>query len=380
MKVVIYSNSSLGGCYEYAKQIAAEYARNSEVEWCKALFPKGSAADCAQTVDILLKDRMFSGIGKLFGKIYFLYRSLINPIRAYKYTVKSNADLLIFNDFDQVTSYFWTRRYRRRKFKTAIILHDPDRTAYFQRKSLSESTMQRIMDIVDIAFYHEKLPPLPYYENKDNRIIYKEIPHGIYPPEKPDEQIKSLLQNLNDQGFTTLSITGNVRAEKNYKIAMDAIKDIPQATLVIAGKTVTAAENIDDYKNYARSLGIENRVVFINKYLNNSEMSAIFENSGIILLYYSHTFKSQSGILNSLSPFCPKLIVSDIESGMTHCVKEFGLGMIVASDSAEALHKAIVTYPQNNPYINNWEKFANYSSWEKNIEIEISAYKQSIEK
>ena len=380
MKVVIYSNSSLGGCYEYAKQIAAEYSRNAEVEWCKALFPKGSAKDCAETEDILLKDRMFRGVWKLFGKIYFLYRSLINPIRAYKYATKNKADLLIFNDFDQVTSYFWTRRYRRRKFKTAIILHDPDRTAYFHRKSLSESTMQRIMDIVDIAFYHEKLPPLPYYENKDNRIIFSHIPHGIYPPAEEDKDIAKIFQGLKSQGLTTLSITGNIRAEKNYKIAIDAIAQIPDTVLIIAGRSVTVTENVDTYRQYAKENGVENRVIFIEKYLNNNELSAVFANSDIILLYYSTAFKSQSGILNSLSPYKPKLIVSDTESGMAQSVKKFGIARLAAPDSVDALIDAIKTYPQENPYTENWQKFADYSSWGNNIAIQISTYNQSVTK
>ena len=99
--------------------------------------------------------------------------------------------------------------------------------------------MQRIMDIVDIAFYHEKLPPLPYYENKDNRIIFSHIPHGIYPPAEEDKDIAKIFQGLKSQGLTTLSITGNIRAEKNYKIAIDAVAQIPDTVLIIAGRSVT---------------------------------------------------------------------------------------------------------------------------------------------
>ena len=240
--------------------------------------------------------------------------------------------------------------------------------------------MQRIMDIVDIAFYHEKLPPLPYYENKDNRIIFSHIPHGIYPPAEEDKDIAKIFQDLKSQGLTTLSITGNIRAEKNYKIAINAVAQIPDTVLIIAGRSVTVTENVDTYRQYAQENGVENRVIFIEKYLNNNELSAVFANSDIILLYYSTAFKSQSGILNSLSPYKPKLIVSDTESGMAQSVKKFGIARLAAPDSVDALVDAIKTYPAENPYTENWQKFADYSSWENNIAIQISTYNQSVTK
>lgn len=379
MKVAIYSNSSLGGCYEYAKQIADTYAKHPEVEKCYALFPKGGGHECAECQDILMKDTAFSGVKKIFGKFYFLLRSIVNPIRAYKFAKKNGVDLLIFNDFDQVASSFWTGKFKKRKFKVGIILHDPDRSAYFSRLSWSEKTMQKIMDIVDVAYYHETLPDLPYYKNPDGRIKFAKIPHGIYPAAPADDAMEKYICDIKSKGLQVVSITGNIRAEKNYKLAIQAVARLPKIALLIAGTTVTSAENVDDYKKFAQECGVQDRVFFMAKYLNSSEISSIFKNSDIVLLYYSRTFKSQSGILNSLSPFRPKLIVSKTESGMAYSCEKFKLAKLAEADNLEALVDAIENYPAENPYSDNWTEFSEYSSWDRNVKIQIETYK-SIEK
>ncbi|MCQ2974542.1 MAG: glycosyltransferase [Bacteroidales bacterium] len=374
MNVLIYSNSSIGGCYEYAKQIANAFSINDQVNNCYALFPKDCGKECQHSVDILMKDKLFKGFFKLWGKLYFILRSIVNPIRAFKFALKNNIDFFIFNDFDQVSAFFWTHKFKSRNFKTAIILHDPDRTAYFKIKSLSECSMQKIMNIVDFAFYHEQLPNLSYYKNVDNRIIFNKIPHGIYPADNIDNEFSNFLKQIKNTS-KIVSITGNIRAEKNYKIAIEAISKLENYTLLIAGNIVSNSENIDDYKNFAKQKGVENKVVFINKYLSNAELSSIFSESDIILLYYSKSFKSQSGILNSLSPFKPNLIVSNIESGMTFTVKKFQLGIIAEPDNTQSLIDAIKNFPQNNPFKDNWNKFAEYSSWKRNVDIQISTFK-----
>jgi len=374
MKVAIYSNSSFGGCYEYAKQIAETYSKQSEVERCYALFPKDGGKECPQAKDILMKDLSFKGIKKIFGKFYFLYRSLVNPLRAYKFVKKNKVDLLIFNDFDQVTSFFWTSRYKKRNFKTAIILHDPDRSAYFSKLSWSEKSMQRIMDVMDLAFYHETLPDLCYYKNPCNRIKYAKIPHGIYPASPADSATEEYIRSIKSKGLKVVSITGNIRAEKNYKLAIKAVTKIPDIALLIAGTTVTSTEDVNEYKKFAESCGVEDRVFFLVKYLNGNEISSIFKNSDIVLLYYSQTFKSQSGILNSLSPFRPKLIVSKTESGMAYSASKYKLAVMVEPDNLDALVDAIKNYPTDNPYVDNWTAFSEYSSWNNNVRIQLSAY------
>ena len=378
MNVAIYSNSSFGGCYEYAKQIAAAYCNNAKIDKCYALFPKGSGEGCNCAVPILMKDKIFSKKSLLLGKIYFLIRSLINPLRALKFVKQNNVNLLIFNDFDQPTAFFWTKKYINRNFKTAIILHDPDRTSYFRIHKWSQTTMQRIMSVMDIAFYHEKLPNLPYYENADGRILYAKIPHGIYPPAPTDSKTKQTLTKIKDNNLKIVSITGNIRAEKNYKIAIQATAKLNNIALLIAGRTVTGQENIDEYKNYAKENNVENRVFFINKYLSKSEMSTIFKYSDIILLYYSQAFKSQSGILNSLTPFKPKLIVSDTDSGMAHSARKFKLAQMVKPDNVDALTEAIENYPEQNPFEKSWTVFKDYSSWKRNVEIQISTYNKTL--
>ena len=65
---------------------------------------------------------------------------------------------------------------------------------------------------------------------------------------------------------------------------------------------------------------------------------------------------------------------------MAQSVKKFGIARLAAPDSVDALVDAIKTYPAENPFTENWQKFADYSSWENNIAIQISTYNQSVTK
>ncbi len=383
--IVIYSNCSLGGCFEYAKKIAQTFSNKKEVKNVYALFPKNAEFESLKNQEnnkqifynILKSDKPFktgiSLLDKFISKIYFIYRCVKNPLFAINFAKKHDADIFILNDFDQVSAFFWTKKFSKQLFTKAIILHDPDRSAYFRLKSLSTSTMNRIVDACDFAFYHNFLPSLPYY--KDKQTIFEAIPHGFYPPKIEDEQMKNYIFDIKNKGYKVLSISGNIRKEKNYFLAMDAIKEVENAALLICGVTVTSKENIEDYKQYAKTLGIEDRVFFVNQYLSQNQMTSIFKYSDIVLLYYAKSFTSQSGILNSLLVFRPKLIVSNCDSAMATVAKEFEIAMMVAPDNKDALKQAIIDYPEENPYEKGWENFEKFSSWENNINIQMHCYK-----
>ena len=122
---------------------------------------------------------------RLYSRSYFLFRSIINPIIFFLYLVNHRGNV-VFNDFDQSTSFLWVPLVKlvKRKRIFSVVLHDPDRNGYFKSLSLSVKTMQKVMSVMDIAFYHEVLPDRPYYR-KESKTSYIAVPHGLYDDSSP---------------------------------------------------------------------------------------------------------------------------------------------------------------------------------------------------
>lgn len=373
MKILIYSNSSFGGIYEYALQIGKAFNEHSKIEWCKLVFPKNIEIKSDNYKNILLKDASSSNY-RILQKIYFLYRSVVNPFIFRKYIKKAKPDIILFNDFDQISWFIWVPFFRFFKVTKGIYLHDPDRDCFFPLKIISRYSMKQIMKLMDFALYHEKLPKKSYYLNlKKCRFI--NIPHGIYPLGEPDSVFEQYIVSLQQANCFFACIPGNIRSEKNYHHAIGALAEIKNMILIIAGKKANSNIDIEKYKKQALELGVEKRLIIIEKYLSNHELAALFKYSKIILLYYSASFQSQSGILNLLSETKNKIIVSDTNSGLSNVVNKYKLGLAIKPDDSEELIQGIKQMLNDKiSFYGSWKKYIQYASWKNNINISMDAF------
>ena len=125
---------------------------------------------------------------------------------------------------------------------------------------------------------------------------------------------------------------------------------------------------------------MEDKIIWIDEYLDQSKFNAAISVCEIVLLYYQPSFTSQSGVLNTIAPFKKKLIVSDIQSSLTETVKQYGLGEIVPYDSREQFIETIqheFSKPANKNN-KNWEVYMADHSWQKHVSIAIENYKRCL--
>ena len=59
---------------------------------------------------------------------------------------------------------------------------------------------------------------------------------------------------------------------------------------------------------------------------------------------------------------------------MAYSASKYKLAVMVEPDNLDALVDAIKNYPTDNPYVDNWTAFSEYSSWNNNVRIQLSAY------
>ncbi|NPA36352.1 MAG: glycosyltransferase [Chlorobi bacterium] len=234
--------------------------------------------------------------------------------------------------------------------------------------------MKLIMGLMNVAFYHERLPSKPYYNSFKGNLT--SIPHGLYEPEQEDQKLSEWLAARKGEDYL-LCVPGNIRMEKNYKLIIESLPKLKNCKLLIAGSPANSSVNIDELKQYAASKGVDDKIIWLTKYLTEEEFTSVLKVSDLILLYYKTSFKSQSGILNQIAPLKKNVLISDTESGLTELARRFDLGTIIMPDNKIALINGIKSANENTNYINNWNKYIKFASWEKQCTVIINTFENS---
>ncbi len=374
MKIIIYNINSFGGNYEYAKYLYEAYQNNPSIEAALLLMPENAVYNKPGVLRMLCTD-LPATQNKVFKKIHYLYRSLVNPFKLLFFLKKQPASVIIFNDFDQRTAWFWAPFFKplKKKHKFAVILHDPDRDKFFSIQSLSETSMSSIMAFMDVAFFHGFLPDKPYYKYLFKRV---DIPHGIYDDTYIDDAVYQQVKH-EASGNKIIGILGNIRDEKNYRVVIDSLTHLDNVKLLIAGKAANSGVSTDIYKQYAAEKGVSDKVIWKEGYLSQGAFNACITACDIVLLYYKPSFTSQSGVLNTIAPFKKKLIISNAESSLKKSVEQYSLGRVLPHNQPILLAKAVeeLLSLSDNHFSAKWDNYITNSSWQKHVSIAVEAFK-----
>lgn len=132
---------------------------------------------------------------------------------------------------------------------------------------------------------------------------------------------------------------GYVRKYKGLDLLIEALplvkKEYPDTKLLIVGEFY---DNPSVYTGRIKSLGLEDDVVLINRFVPNEEVAQFYEASDVVVLPYRSA--TQSGILNVAYGFFKPAVVTDV-GGLSEFVKNGETGIIVKPDSPEEIYKGI---------------------------------------
>lgn len=375
MQIIIYNPNSRGGNYDYALKLFDSYLKNKKNHDVQLILPVNALAPDGLTAHrSLINDAPNTRI-KLFSQLYFLFRSIVNPIKFF-FWLRGKSGVIIFNDYDQTTSFLWVPLFKlfRKNFIYSVILHDPDRDHYFRFKFLSNKTMKKVMSLMNIAFYHDSLPEREYYSS--HKTQYVSVPHGLYSINASVQKSETLNLKLTSFKGADLLIgaIGNIRLEKNYSMILNALVKVSGVKLLISGIPANTSVRMESLKKQVTDLNLQDRVLIYEKYADHAELKAIGQNCDAFILYYSTTFKSQSGILNLFASFQKPLLVSDNGSPLSAIVKKFQIGILAAPDSESDLINMLSHFKRNEIPIAHWKEFFEYASWEKHVSIAVKAF------
>lgn len=377
MTVILYNPNATGGNFDYALKLFSTYKKKVGDSNVKLILPSNARIDQAPGVSkILLSDRPWFS-ERLYSRLYFLFRSIVNPIIFFFYLLKHKGNV-VFNDFDQATSFLWVPLFYlvKRNISFSVVLHDPDRDNYLRSRKLSVKTMEKVMSLMDIAFYHELLPDRPYYRRKQN-IFYVAVPHGLYNdilPSAFDAPLFETLRNFKKGGSKLIGAIGNIRAEKNYPLIIRSLKEVPDIQLIIAGQPSNSGVDLGELRSIVKKQCLEDRVMILPKYLDHDELNSVLRFCDAFILYYSKTFYSQSGVLNLLASTEKPVLVSSGETPLRKLVEEFRLGLLAPPDSSEDLSDMLLRFSRSDVPVPDWAGYRSYASWENNVDIAVDAF------
>jgi glycosyltransferase involved in cell wall biosynthesis len=377
LNILIYNINSFGGNHSYAVQLFQAYRQHPAVDKVQLIMPANSTlAKDDRVHNVLLADKISSG-NPLIKKLYFIYRSFVNPVRLYRLLKKEPSSVVVFNDYDQLSSFYWVPLFKRlkRQHIFSVILHDPDRDRYLPSKRMAIGSMNKVMSLMDAAFYHGYLPDKPYYKGNFLKAV---VPHGIYPPVEGNETFRAFIASKRNKR-TLLGILGNIRDEKNYELVLEALALLPDCQLLVAGAKANAEVPVERYRKKITELGLEDRVIWVERYLDETELQTAINVCDIVLLYYKPSFTSQSGMLNTIAPYKKKLVVTDTPSALQQVTARYKLGVLAPPDDKTALIQAIqlLQAQQTDEYESGWRQYEQEASWTAHVQIAIETFKKA---
>jgi glycosyltransferase involved in cell wall biosynthesis len=194
-----------------------------------------------------------------------------------------------------------------------------------------------------------------------------EVPVGVYDlPETPvsREAMRSRWQVTPRQ--KVFLAFGYLRDGKNLDLAIRAVKAVPDAVLVIAGAVPSAKDKpFSFYRELAAREGVGERVVFHEGFASDEALAGYFAGTDFVLLTYSATFHSQSGVLNLAAKARKPVLASAAPSPLLESVGRFQLGVIVPPDSSEAIAAGMQSLLHAAP-APRWDDYEAVASWEAN--------------
>lgn len=220
---------------------------------------------------------------------------------------------------------------------------------------LREPNLDQRVVMHKIAARSERLIVMSQHSSRILQEVFKVpaakidlIPHGI--PDLPFEQPDLYKTRFSCQGKSVLLTFGLLSPNKGFESVIKAMPSIlashGNAVYMIAGAThphVRAREG-DRYRRelqaLAKKLGVEEQVLFVNRFVAPEEMAALVGSANIYITPYCHEAQAVSGTL-AYALGAGKAIIS---TPYWHAaeVLDHGRGLLVPFESPVAIAKATI--------------------------------------
>lgn len=324
---------------------------------------------------ICLSDPPAAGGSRFVRKFKLVWRIVANQLLLAWQTWKKRPDLVLLDSYMEYFAPLWVwPHWFLAKFcgiRYAANLHDPMRSfavgpAWWHKLSVRLAYLP-----LDFVLVHDKLQepsPVPSHV----RVV--QVPHGLYEMNASPLDTKEIRQSWGVKKEQKVFLAfGFVRDGKNLDLALQALAQVPDAFLVVAGSVAAAKDKpFAYYRELAAQLGVAGRCTFSEGFVADDELGKYFSGADFVLLTYSATFHSQSGVLNIAARARKPVLASAAPCALIESVQKFQLGITVEPDSPAAVVHGMKRL-LSTPLSPNWDDYEASASWSANAQGVLQA-------
>jgi len=373
--ILIFAPSSTGGIAEYTIYQARALKRTGAGVLCLVApsFLKGRNTGFDTLV--CLPDPVVEGSSKLAKKLKMAWRIILSRFILAFQILKQRPDLVLLDSFVEYLSPFWIWPHwwlaKGLGVRYAAVLHDPVRNFVVGPLWWHKLSVRLAYLPLDFVLVHHALPessPVP----SGTRVV--EVPHGLYEFGDQVQDVAAIRREWGvAEGQKVFLSFGYVRDGKNLDLAIRALVSVPHAFLVIAGSVASGKDkSFSYYRRLAEELGVAGRCRFVEGFLQQEELGRFFAGTDFVLLTYSASFHSQSGVLNVAAFARKPVLASAAPSPMIETVTRYALGVAVPPDSQEAVVEGMQRLLAGEP-TPRWEEYDKAASWDVNARAVLQA-------
>ena len=282
---------------------------------------------------------------------------------------------VLFTTYSEYLAPLWAWRLRiwmRRGVCFAAVVHDPVRDFVVGPRWWHRLSIAQGYSFLTVALLHA---PIQLDTGSPQPALRTGlIPHGPYryPPQQATAQ--ELRQRLSIPADATLLLSfGHLRNNKNLQLILEAIVQLPQVWLLIAGPEATTGQHPSThYRQRAERLGVANRCRWQIGYQSPEQVAEHFGAADAVLLTYSAQFRSASGVMHLAAHYRKPVIASAGASALLDAVHGFNLGVVTPPDDAAALLNGIRRF-LSDPTTPAWQAYEQANSWDRNAQLVAQA-------
>jgi len=147
--------------------------------------------------------------------------------------------------------------------------------------------------------------------------------------------------------------------------------------LIVAGTAGAAHKKVEHYRRIAAAWGVTDRIVFIDRFIPDEEVSDLFEMSDFSVLTYSLAFTSQSAVLSSAVTFRKPVLVTPCAT-FAETLREYAIGALCPGESASDIEVGLrqMTELLDGDAIFEFDRFLRENSWRTNAEKTVEFYRE----
>lgn len=270
--------------------------------------------------------------------------------------------------FSEYLAPLWAPRLRqlhRRGTIFASVLHDPARDYQVGPKWWHQRSVRDAFSFLDLVLVHTKDPiTVP------GDAVVNWIPHGLYnypDPTASRNVVRRALQ-VPDEAMLAVSY-GYLRDNKNLDLAIEAVSRLSNIHLLVAGREQSHRNKpLLYYQQLAKQLGCEDRIHWLSRFISEEETADLLSASDILIVTYSRSFVSWSGVISLAARYRLPAIVSAGTNTLGKLVEQFRTGVSVQPDSIEAIQQGLANWvaPCES---RDWDGYQAEMSWDRNAEL-----------